>query len=220
MRLLVVEDEPKMGQMLKRGFVEEGYLPFVVKDGNMGLEWALAGEFDLIVLDVMLPSMDGFEFARRYRLQGGQRPILMLTARDAPPEQIKGLDAGADDYLTKPFLFDVLLARVRALARRSAAPNNAELRLGACTIHFQRREVFIDGQAIALSKTEFDLLSVLARHAGKVVTREDLIHAIWGSTRDVENGTLDTFIRLLRSKLNYHLIDTVRGVGYIVRRTN
>jgi DNA-binding response OmpR family regulator len=180
----------------------------------------LSGRFDLILLDAMLPSVDGFEFARRYRSQGGASPILMLTARDGAIDQIKGLDAGADDYLTKPFLFDVLLARVRALTRRSAAPPS-ELRAGNCRIDLESRRVFVNERPVGLSKTEFALLMALARQAGKVVTREALIEAVWGPGRCVESNTLDTFIRLLRGKVGgSSWIENVRGVGYLVRRGN
>jgi DNA-binding response OmpR family regulator len=214
----LVEDEPKMSAMLKRGLCEEGYEPVIAGDGCEGLSWALVGRFDLILLDAMLPNVDGFEFARRYRSQGGASPILMLTARDGAIDQIKGLDAGADDYLTKPFLFDVLLARVRALTRRCAAPPN-ELRAGNCRIDLESREVSVDGRPVGLSKTEFALLTALARQAGRVVTREALIEAVWGPGRCIESNTLDTFIRLLRGKVGgSSWIENVRGVGYLVRR--
>jgi DNA-binding response OmpR family regulator len=217
-RLLVVEDEANMREMLRRGLAEEGHTAVVAGDGASGLNWAITGQFDLILLDVMLPGMNGFELTRRYRLQGGTSPILMLTARDAKLDQIRGLDGGADDYLTKPFLFDVLLPRIRALTRRMPAVAGSELRAGPCRIDVGKHEVFVDGQPVTLSKTEFALLAALIRQAGKVVTREALVEAVWGQRRNIENNTLDTFIRLLRSKLRRpRFIETVRGVGYMIR---
>jgi DNA-binding response OmpR family regulator len=219
MRVLLVEDEPKMSAMLKRSLCEEGYEPVIAGDGAQGLTCALDGRFDLILLDAMLPKLDGFEFARRYRSQGGTSPILMLTSRDGAIDQIKGLDAGADDYLTKPFRLDVLLARMRALTRRFAPPPN-ELRAGHCRIDLESREVFVNERPVSLSKTEFTLLAALARQAGRVVTREALIEAVWGPGRSVESNTLDTFIHLLRGKVGggSSWIENVRGVGYLVRR--
>jgi two-component system, OmpR family, response regulator len=220
MQLLLAEDDLKMSQMLKRGFAEEGYVLFPVPDGEQALQWALTGNFDLILLDVMLPILDGFEVARRYRRQGGETPILMLTARDGTREQIEGLDAGADDYLTKPFLFDILLARVRALTRRHGSPAERTLSAGACELHPSSREVFVGGAAIHLTKTEFDLLALLLGNTGHVIRRETLIETVWGPGKKVEDNTLDTFVRQLRCKLRGHnLIETVRGVGYMIRRS-
>jgi DNA-binding response OmpR family regulator len=219
MQLLLAEDEPKMSEMLKRGFAEEGYVVFPVSDGEQALQWALTGNFDLILLDAMLPLLDGFDVARRYRRQGGETPILMLTARDGARDQIEGLDAGADDYLTKPFLFDVLLARVRALTRRHASAAERTLSAGACELRLASREVLVGGAAIHLTKTEFDLLALLLGNAGHVIRRDTLIETVWGLGRKVEDNTLDTFVRQLRGKLRGHsLIETVRGVGYMIRR--
>jgi DNA-binding response OmpR family regulator len=221
MRLLVVEDERKMADLLRRGLEEEGYSATVALDGVSGYEMALAATFDLILLDLMLPGMDGFQVARRLRDKGNRTPILMLTARDATPDIVKGLDLGADDYLTKPFSFEVLLARIRALIRRGPVTQPVRLRVGDLEMDTISHEVLRNGQRIHLTRTEFNLLEHLMRLRGKVVPRGALIEAVWGYDRDVESNTLDAFIRLLRSKLEgdsgNRLIHTVRGIGYVLR---
>jgi DNA-binding response OmpR family regulator len=219
---LIVEDDLKMCELLRRGLDEEGYSCVVARDGLTGLSYASSDSFDLILLDVMLPKLNGVSLLRRFRAQGGQTPILMLTARDAVRDQIEGLDAGADDYLTKPFLFDVLLARVRALTRRATPAHSAEIVAGPYRLNMLSREVFVRDEPVNLSKTEFELLAALVRQAGRVVGRQVLIESVWGHDRDVESNTLDTFVRLLRAKLHGRneraFIETVRGVGYMVRK--
>jgi two-component system response regulator MprA len=221
MRLLVVEDERRMAKLLKKGLEEEGYVVVLAADGREGLETAAAGGFDLIVLDVMLPGMDGLAVIRRLRERGNRTPVLLLTARDATPDIVRGLDSGADDYLTKPFSFDVLLARIRALARRGPASLPVRLHVGDLELDPAAHEVTRGGQRVHLTRTEFSLLECLLRRRGQVVPREVLIEAVWGNDRDIENNTLDAFIRLLRSKVEgesgCRLIHTVRGVGYVAR---
>jgi len=221
MRLLVIEDEKRMAGLLKKGLEEEGYVVAVATDGTTGFEMARAGEFELILLDIMLPGMDGLQLAQRLRQQGDRVPILMLTARDATPDVVRGLDLGADDYLTKPFSFEVLLARIRALLRRGPASQPVRLRVGALELDPARHEVSLDGQPIELTRTEFRLLAHLMRHRGQVIPRDALIEAVWGFERDIESNTLDAFICLLRSKIesdfSNRVIHTVRGVGYVVR---
>jgi DNA-binding response OmpR family regulator len=221
MRLLVVEDETRMASLLKKGLAEEGYAVTLAADGTAGLSMAQSNEFDLILLDVMLPGLDGFTVARRLRADGLRTPILMLTARDASPDIVRGLDLGADDYLTKPFSFEVLLARIRALLRRGPATQDVHLEVGTVRLDPASRQVSRAGETVALTRTEFLLLEFLMRRAGQVVPRATLIEGVWGYDRDVENNTLDAFIRLLRTKVEGtdgpKLIHTVRGVGYLIR---
>lgn len=221
MRLLLVEDERKMAQILKKALEEEGYVVTIAGDGTSGFEMARTTDFDLILLDVMLPGIDGFEVAKRLRSNGKRVPILMLTARDSTPDIVQGLDLGADDYLTKPFSFEVLLARVRALLRRGPANQSTLLQIGNLELDPAAHEVTKDGSRINLTRTEFFLLEHLMRRAGQVIPRNNLIEAVWGYDRDIESNTLDAFIRLLRSKIEdtsgQRLIHTVRGVGYVIR---
>lgn len=224
MRLLVVEDEKRMADLLKKGLQEEGYVVATALDGRTGLALARTGSFELVLLDIMLPGMDGFQLARQLRDQGFSTPILMLTARDAAPDIVRGLDLGADDYLTKPFSFEVLLARIRALLRRGPAAQGAQLHVGNLRLDPAAREVFRGEERITLTRTEFNLLEFLMRRAGQVVPRSTLIEAVWGYDREIESNTLDAFIRLLRTKLEGNdgarLIQTVRGIGYAIREEN
>jgi DNA-binding response OmpR family regulator len=221
MRILVVEDEAKMAELLRQGLGEEGHAVTVAREGPDGLSMAEAGAFDLIVLDVMLPGMSGFEIARRLRAQRDATPILMLTARDATADLVQGLDLGADDYLTKPFSFEVLCARVRAVARRGPIPQAVLLEAGDLTLNQGTREVWRGERRIELTRTEFAILELLMRNASRVVTRERLIDGVWGAGSDIEGNTLDAFVRLLRAKVEEtgqaRLIQTVRGVGYALR---
>jgi two-component system response regulator MprA len=221
MRLLVVEDERRMAELLRKGLEEEGYVVAVALDGPTGLATARSSSFELIVLDIMLPGMNGFQIARHLRSQGISTPILMLTARDDTPDIVQGLDLGADDYLTKPFSFEVLLARIRALLRRGPAPVAAQLRIGSLKLDPAARAVFRGEERVPLTRTEFHLLEFLMRRSGQVVPRGTLIEAVWGYDREIESNTLDAFIRLLRSKVEGkdgpRLIQTVRGVGYVIR---
>jgi DNA-binding response OmpR family regulator len=222
MRLLVVEDEKRMADLLKKALQEEGYAVATAADGKTAVEMARASQFELILLDIMLPGMDGFQVAQRLRREGNRVPILMLTARDATPDIVQGLDLGADDYLTKPFSFEVLLARIRALLRRGPASQSVKLRVGDLELDPGSHEVTRGGQAVSLTRTEFNLLEHLMRHEGQVIPRDTLIEAVWGYDRNIESNTLDAFIRLLRSKVEGdsgpRLIHTVRGVGYVARK--
>jgi DNA-binding response OmpR family regulator len=221
MRLLVIEDEKRMADLLRKGLQEEGYAVAIATDGKSGFEMARASNFELILLDVMLPGMDGFELARRLRQCGDSVPILMLTARDDTPDIVSGLDLGADDYLTKPFSFEVLLARIRSLLRRGPAARSVLLRVGDLELDPAAHEVKRGGHQIHLTRTEFNLLEYLMRRRGQVVPRDALIQAVWGYDRDIESNTLDAFIRLLRSKIeedsSRRFIHTVRGVGYVAK---
>jgi DNA-binding response OmpR family regulator len=221
MQVLVVEDERRMAELLRQGLEEEGHSVVVAGNGKDGLAMAESHPFDAIVLDVMLPEMDGFSVARKLRAARNQTPILMLTARDATHDVIEGLNIGADDYLVKPFSFDVLLARLRAVSRRGAIPQPVPLQVRDLTLNPASREVMRHGRRIALTRTEYSLLELLMRRSGRVVPRESLIEAVWGFDSDVRSNTLDAFIRLLRDKVDSadeaKLIHTVRGVGYCVR---
>jgi len=221
MQVLVVEDERRMGELLRQGLEEEGHSVVLAANGRDGLEMAQSHAFDAIVLDVMLPALDGFSVARKLRAARNQTPILMLTARDAAADVVEGLNLGADDYLVKPFSFDVLLARLRAVSRRGAIPEPVPLRAADLTLNPASREVMRGGRRIALTRTEYSLLELLMKRCGRVVARENLIEAVWGFDSDVRSNTLDAFIRLLREKVDAagdsKLIHTVRGVGYSLR---
>ncbi len=223
MRVLIVEDEKRMAELLKKGLEEEKHSATIAYDGPAGLEMAELYEFDAIVLDIMLPGIDGFEVARRLRRNRNQTPILILTARDAVPDVVKGLDVGADDYLTKPFAFDEFLARLRSVARRGSSPRPTRLQVADLTLDPATHQVFRGNQEIHLTPTEFRLLDFLVRRAGRVVLRNALVEAVWGFEQEVEENTLDAFVRLVRSKVDrdfkHKLIHTVRGVGYTIRES-
>jgi DNA-binding response OmpR family regulator len=221
MQVLVVEDERRMAELLRQGLEEEGHSVMLAGNGRDGLAMAESHLFDAIVLDVMLPGLDGFSVARKLRAARNQTPILMLTARDATHDVVQGLNLGADDYLVKPFSFEVLLARLRAVSRRGAIAQPPILQVADLTLNPSVREVERGGRRIALTRTEFGLLELLMKRAGRVVTRENLIESVWGFDSEVRSNTLDAFIRLLRDKVDAggerKLIQTVRGVGYCLR---
>jgi two-component system response regulator MprA len=209
MRIPIVEDDRKMASLIRRALEESGHSVRVVYNGLSGLEVARTRAPDAVVLDIMLPGIDGFDFTRRLRREGVAVPILMLTGRDAVSDIVKGLNAGADDYLTKPFSLKILIARLDALLRRASATPMNRLHIASSI-------------KINLTRTEFDILALLMRRTGRVVTRSALIEAVWGeSARQIENNTLDAFMRLLRKKLEItpskRLIHTVRGIGYTIR---
>jgi two-component system response regulator MprA len=219
--VLVVEDETSMGEVLRQGLEEDNQTVTLVRDGLEGLQAAETCAIDAIVLDVMLPGLSGIEVARRLRSAGRQVPILMLTARDATRDVVAGLDAGADDYLTKPFALTVLLARLRALARRSERPAVQTLAVADLTLDTSTREVKRGATPIGLTHTEFRVLEFLMRRAGRACSRPAIIDGVWGMERDVQANTVDAFVRLLRMKLDARgrsrLIHAVRGYGYILR---
>lgn len=221
MRILVVEDDVRMANLLRQALSEEGHTAVVALDGHAGFEMAEAGTFDVVILDVMLPGLSGLEVAKRLRASRNQTPILMLTARDANVDVIKGLNLGADDYLTKPFSFDVLFARVRAISRRGAIAQPVIRQVGGLTLHQGTRDVNRGGRAITLTRTEYAILDLLMLNAGRVVLRSSLIETVWGSGADIESNTLDAFVRLLRAKIEPagepRLIHTLRGIGYSLR---
>jgi DNA-binding response OmpR family regulator len=220
MNILVVEDEVEMSRLLERGLREESHEVMVAYDGPSALRLTENGGFDLVLLDVMLPGLSGLEVAKQLRCRTEQVPVLMLTARDALPDIVKGLDAGADDYLTKPFSFVELLARVRALGRRVHARPASVIEVDELVLDTSSLRTFCRGNEIHLSQTEFRLLELLARNHGRVVPRHTILKALWGSRREVGENTIDAFVRLLRKKLEAagspKLVQTHRGFGYSI----
>jgi len=218
MKILVVEDEKGMAQVLRRGLEEESHVVSLAHDGVSALSLAQNMPFDMVLLDVMLPGIDGLQVARQLRHTRENIPILMLTARDSVSDVVKGLDSGADDYLTKPFSFAVLLARIRALERRTAEPRIRTLRVSDLALDITQRRVFRGSREIHLTPTEFRLLEFLMRNQGRVATRQAILEAVWGQAENVEENTLDAFVRLLRRKVDesepVKLIHTLRGFGY------
>jgi heavy metal response regulator len=220
MRLLVVEDEARVRSFLRRGFREAALAVDDAADGETALEQALYRPYDAIVLDLMLPGRDGFEVLRELRARGCRTPVLILTARDEVEDRVRGLDAGADDYLVKPFAFAELLARLRALLRRGA-PDATVLRVGDLSVDLATRSVERAGRRIELTAREFALLEYLARHAGEVVTRTMIAEHVWNIDFDTFSNVIDVYIRYLRRKIDdpfeTKLIQTRRGVGYVLQ---
>jgi len=220
MRILVVEDERRMAELLRQGLSEEGHTVTAMCEGRAGLAAAESCDFDLLILDVMLPGVSGLEIVRHLRAGRDRTPILMLTARDSTDDIVKGLNMGADDYLTKPFSFEVLAARVRAVGRRGPIAQAVLLEAGGLTMNQGTREIRRGEDRIELTRTEYAVLEILMRNAGRVVTRESLIEGVWGGVTDIESNTLDAFIRRLRTKVDEpgraSAIRTVRGVGYSI----
>jgi DNA-binding response OmpR family regulator len=224
MRILVVEDAEKLARSLERGLQGEGYAVDVVFDGPTARRRLVAreGAYDLVVLDVMLPGLDGFTLCREVRARGVTTPILLLTARDTVDDKVTGLDSGADDYLVKPFAFEELLARIRTLLRRPGHTLPAELVVGDVALDPASRTVRRGGVAIDLTTREFSLLELLLRQAGRVLSRDQILDHVWDESFDSFSNVVDVHVRNLRRKIDRagepSLIETVRGVGYTVRR--
>lgn len=222
MRILVVEDELKMASLLKRGLDEEGHAADVARTGDDAVWMAQAVEYDAIVLDLMLPGLDGVSVCRRWRESGVWTPVLMLTARDAIEDRVAGLDAGADDYLAKPFSFAELLARLRALARRGAAERPAVLEVGELRLDPATRQVWRGEAEIKLSAKEFALLETFMRRPGDVLSRLQLLEHAWDYAYENRSNVVDVYVRYLREKVDRpfarNSIETVRGAGYRLRR--
>jgi two-component system response regulator MprA len=218
-RILVVEDDPDIADFIRRGLIYKNYDVDVARDGEEGLTAARDRPPDLVLLDLMIPRIDGVEVCRRLRA-GSNVPIIILTARDSVTDKISGLDAGADDYVTKPFAFDELEARMRAALRRKE-PADEVITVGDLVIRPAAREVTRAGRNIELTSREFDLLLLLARNAGKVLDRNTIFERVWGYTFDVESDTIKVYVRYLRRKLNANsepdLIHAIRGVGYMLK---
>jgi len=222
MRVLVVEDDVKMAGLLRRGLVEEGLSADVARTGDDALWMAQATEYDTIVLDVMLPGANGFEVCRRLRESGTWTPVLMLTARDSVEDRVSGLDAGADDYLTKPFSFAELLARLRALVRRAPVERPAVLEVGELKVDPATRQAWRREVEIPLSSKEFALLETFMRRPGQVLSRYQLLEHCWDYAYENRSNVVDVYVRYLREKIDRPFerasIETVRGAGYRLRR--
>jgi len=221
MRILVVEDEQKVASFIQKGLVEEGYAVDVAHDGEDGLAMALDGVHDLVVLDIMLPKRDGLAVLRELRNRRSQTSVLLLTARDAVADRVTGLDTGADDYLVKPFAFDELLARVRALLRRRGGDRLAVLAAADLTLDPATREVRRGGKKIDLTPKEYALLEYLLRNKGRVLNRALIAQHVWDYDFDTATNVIDVYINYLRKKVDAEfaprLIHTVRGAGYVLR---
>lgn len=218
MRVLVVEDEPGIANFVRQGLTEAGHAVDVAWDGEEGLDYALAADYDVLILDIMLPEMDGLELLRELRHRGYKTPTLMLTARDNVDDRVKGLDAGADDYLVKPFAFPELLARVRALLRRPPLQMGTVLSVGDLEMDTATRQVRLGKRLIDLSPREYALLEYLMRHPNQVLTRTQIGEHVWNFDFYHESNVVDVYIGYLRRKIDKSsdcpLIQTVRGVGY------
>jgi two-component system response regulator MprA len=221
-RILVVEDEARIASLISRGLRLEGYQVEVAPNGETALDKAFGNPPDLIVLDVMLPDIDGLEVCRQLRIAGADEPVLMLTAKDAIPDRVAGLDAGADDYLVKPFAFDELLARIRALLRRVAPSEvNAPLQFADLELDPATRRARRGEREIELTAKEYDVLELFMRHPRQVLTRDIIYDRIWGYDFGGESNIIEVYVRYLRAKLEAggepRLIHTIRGVGYVLR---
>jgi DNA-binding response OmpR family regulator len=220
MYVLVVEDERRLAQLVRRVLEEEGHTVDVAHDGEEGLQMALEGTHDVVVLDIMLPVIDGLEVCRSLRRNRIDTPVLLLTALDGVDDRVKGLDAGADDYLPKPFAFQELMARLRALSRRRVQPRDPqELSVDDLTLDLRRRRAQREGRVIELSPKEFSLLEFLMRNQGRVVTRTQILDHLWGYDFATDSNLVDVYVAYLRRKVDKgngskKLIRTVRGVGY------
>jgi two-component system, OmpR family, response regulator len=221
MRVLVVEDEPKMAELLKRGFREEGHAADVALNGEDALWMATAAFYDAIVLDVMLPGIDGFTTCRELRAKGIWTPVLLLTARDAVADRIEGLDTGADDYLVKPFSFAELLARLRALVRRAPTERPTTLVMGDLRLDPASREAWRGDVELALTVKEFAVLEVFMRHVGETLTRVQILDGAWDMAFESRSNIVDVYVRYLRAKIDWPFgresLETVRGYGYRLR---
>jgi two-component system copper resistance phosphate regulon response regulator CusR len=220
MRILVIEDEPKIATFLHKGLTENGFVVDAVGNGHEGLHQASTGTYDLIILDVMLPDLDGWSVLQSLRRLGKQTPALFLTARDAVNDRVHGLELGADDYLVKPFAFSELLARVRSVLRRGPARQPEILRVADLEIDFVRHRATRGGRSLDLTPKEFALLALLARRSGEVLSRTVIAEQVWDMNFDSETNVVDVHVRHLRAKLDdpceHKLIHTVRGVGYVL----
>jgi DNA-binding response OmpR family regulator len=213
-RVLVVEDEARLATALQRGLHAEGFAVDIAETGPAGLEAARHGEYDAMILDVMLPGLSGYRVVRALRAEGHWLPVLMLSAKDGEHDQADGLDCGADDYLTKPFSYVVLLARLRALLRRGAAPRPAVLTVGDLVLDPARRRVTLDGSDVALTTREYGLLQDLMRRAGDVVSKTELLDHVWDANEETAPNAVEVYVGYLRRKVGRERLETVRGVGY------
>lgn len=221
MRILVIEDEKKVSDFIRKGLEEQAYVVDTANDGNEGERLAGYNEYDAIVLDVLLPKQDGWQTCRNIRQNGVKTPILMLTSLGETEDKVKGLDLGADDYLTKPFAFDEFLARIRALIRRSGSGESTHFKLSDLELDLLERKVIRAGKEIQLTQKEFALLEYMLRNKKKVMTRTQISEHVWGIDFDTGSNVVDSYIKMLRKKIDKdfspQLIHTIVGVGYVMR---
>ena len=213
-RILIAEDEPRLASFLEKGLRSNGFVTSVAEDGVKASMMARDDEFDLLVLDLGLPGKDGTEVLRELRASGQRMPVIILTARDDVSDKVVGLEGGADDYVTKPFRFEELLARVRARLRDERTVERTVLRAGTVVLDLRTRRAATDGRTVDLTAREFTMLEVLIRHAGQVLSREQLLSHVWGYDYDPGSNVVDVYIGYLRRKLGSNSIETVRGMGY------
>jgi DNA-binding response OmpR family regulator len=216
-RILIAEDEPRLSSFLEKGLRANGFATTVVADGGAASLMARDEEFDLLILDLGLPGKGGSEVLREMRAAGQHMPVVILTARDDVSDKVAGLEGGADDYVTKPFRFEELLARVRARLRVEGAVPSPIVRAGGIALDLRSRRVSVDGRMVDLSAREFTMLETLMTHAGQVLSREQLLSHVWGYDFDPGSNIVDVYIGYLRKKLGADVIHTVRGVGYTLR---
>jgi two-component system copper resistance phosphate regulon response regulator CusR len=218
-RILIAEDEQRIASFVSKGLSANGFRTTIVTDGPSAVDTARTGAFDLIILDIGLPGQDGFSVLRALRQARMNTPVIILTARDSITDTVAGLEGGADDYMTKPFRFEELLARVRLRLRRTDnAPEATILRAGDLSLDLRTRRAHIGGRTTELTAREFTLLELLLRHPGQVLSREQILSHVWGYDYDPGSNVVDVYIRVLRRKLGQHRITTVRGVGYAIGR--
>jgi DNA-binding response OmpR family regulator len=213
-RILIAEDEPRLASFLEKGLRSNGFVTSVAGDGPKASMMARDDDFDLLVLDLGLPGKDGTEVLRELRASGQRMPVIILTARDDVSDKVGGLEGGADDYVTKPFRFEELLARVRARLRDERTVERTVLRAGSVVLDLRTRRAATDGRTVDLTAREFTMLEVLIRHAGQVLSREQLLSHVWGYDYDPGSNVVDVYIGYLRRKLGSDSIETVRGMGY------
>jgi DNA-binding response OmpR family regulator len=216
-RILIAEDEPRLASFLEKGLRAQGFATTVVSDGTTASAIAHDEEFDLLVLDLGLPGKPGADVLRDMRLAGNRMPVLILTARDDLDTTVAGLEGGADDYVTKPFRFEELLARIRARLREQPTPEVTVLEAGGVTLDMRTRRASVEGKTIELSAREYTMLEVLMRHAGQVLSREQLLSHVWGYDHDPGSNVVDVYVGYLRKKLGPDVIETARGMGYRLR---
>lgn len=213
-RILIIEDEERISSFIAKGLRANGFTPTVVEDGVTGYDYAMTGEFDLIVLDIGLPGMDGFALLGRIRREGSSTPVVILTARDSPNDTIAGLEGGADDYMAKPFRFEELLARVRLRLRQEGSTEPTVLTSGDLSLDLRTRRARVGERTVDLSAREFTLTEMFLRHPGQVLSREQLLSHVWGYDFEPGSNVVDVYVRYLRKKLGSGRIETVRGMGY------
>jgi two-component system, OmpR family, copper resistance phosphate regulon response regulator CusR len=213
-RILIAEDEERIASFLEKGLRANGFTTAVATDGHQAVAMARSGDFDLLILDLGLPGRDGSDVLRELREWDRRTPVLILTARDSLTDKVAGLEAGADDYVTKPFRFEELLARVRVRLRDERAPEPTMLRAGSCALDLRTRRLLVDGDSIELTAREFALAEIFFRHPGHVLSREQLLSNVWGYDYDPGSNVVDVYVGYLRRKIGEDRIATVRGIGY------